>query len=159
MNPTAILYGHFYTGLRTGAIFTCSFSHQKREGLSPFFTPLIIETYSDLIHIHTGCVSNPRDSPTSFVGARIASLRSPNWRTSARKSCSSSPHKAFALRGPHLPPACFLYGLSSPILSAKIRMPQRASGFLVREMGLEPTRRNHTHLKRACLPFQHSRKC
>lgn len=29
--------------------------------------------------------------------------------------------------------------------------------FLVREMGLEPTRRNHTHLKRACLPFQHSR--
>ncbi len=32
-------------------------------------------------------------------------------------------------------------------------------GFLVREMGLEPTRRNHTHLKRACLPFQHSRNC
>ena len=30
---------------------------------------------------------------------------------------------------------------------------------MVREMGLEPTRRNHTHLKRACLPFQHSRKC
>ena len=29
----------------------------------------------------------------------------------------------------------------------------------MREMGLEPTRRNHTHLKRACLPFQHSRKC
>ena len=28
-----------------------------------------------------------------------------------------------------------------------------------REMGLEPTRHNHTHLKRACLPFQHSRKC
>ncbi len=33
------------------------------------------------------------------------------------------------------------------------------SSLLVREMGLEPTRRNHTHLKRACLPFQHSRKC
>ena len=30
--------------------------------------------------------------------------------------------------------------------------------FMVREMGLEPTRRNHTHLKRACLPFQHSRE-
>ena len=29
----------------------------------------------------------------------------------------------------------------------------------MREMGLEPTRRNHTHLKRACLPFQHSRSC
>ena len=29
--------------------------------------------------------------------------------------------------------------------------------FLVRERGLEPPRRNHTHLKRACLPFQHSR--
>ncbi len=29
---------------------------------------------------------------------------------------------------------------------------------MVRDMGLEPTRRNHTHLKRACLPFQHSRK-
>ena len=31
--------------------------------------------------------------------------------------------------------------------------------FLVRERGLEPPRHNHTHLKRACLPFQHSRKC
>ena len=29
---------------------------------------------------------------------------------------------------------------------------------MVREMGLEPTRHNHTHLKRACLPFQHSRE-
>ena len=28
----------------------------------------------------------------------------------------------------------------------------------MREMGLEPTRHNHTHLKRACLPFQHSRE-
>ena len=25
--------------------------------------------------------------------------------------------------------------------------------FLVREMGLEPIRRGHTHLKRACLPI------
>ena len=30
---------------------------------------------------------------------------------------------------------------------------------MVREMGLEPTRKYHTHLKRACLPFQHSRIC
>ena len=36
--------------------------------------------------------------------------------------------------------------------------PDGVSHILVREMGLEPTRRNHTHLKRACLPFQHSRK-
>ena len=40
----------------------------------------------------------------------------------------------------------------------KKRPPKRAASFLVREMGLEPTRHNHTHLKRACLPFQHSRK-
>ena len=33
-----------------------------------------------------------------------------------------------------------------------------AGSFLVRERGLEPPRHNHTHLKRACLPFQHSRK-
>ena len=45
----------------------------------------------------------------------------------------------------------------------RTRLPQGKLGSdyigLVREMGLEPTRRNHTHLKRACLPFQHSRKC
>ena len=41
----------------------------------------------------------------------------------------------------------------------KSRCPIGHLDFLVREMGLEPTRRNHTHLKRACLPFQHSRKC
>ena len=40
----------------------------------------------------------------------------------------------------------------------KSRYPDGYLDFLVREMGLEPTRRNHTHLKRACLPFQHSRK-
>ena len=43
--------------------------------------------------------------------------------------------------------------------SKKSRGPFGHLDFLVREMGLEPTRRNHTHLKRACLPFQHSRKC
>ena len=47
---------------------------------------------------------------------------------------------------------------SRPISHTKKRGCQKASSFLVREMGLEPTRRNHTHLKRACLPFQHSRK-
>ena len=48
-------------------------------------------------------------------------------------------------------------GLSSP---SRIKKEDAlwASSFLVREMGLEPTRHNHTHLKRACLPFQHSRK-
>ena len=40
----------------------------------------------------------------------------------------------------------------------KKRPSVRTTSFLVREMGLEPTRHNHTHLKRACLPFQHSRK-
>ena len=38
------------------------------------------------------------------------------------------------------------------------RSSSRMTSFLVREMGLEPTRRSHTHLKRACLPFQHSRE-
>ena len=45
------------------------------------------------------------------------------------------------------------------ILRIKISaIPYGVADILVREMGLEPTRRNHTHLKRACLPFQHSRK-
>ena len=49
--------------------------------------------------------------------------------------------------------------LSSPISRTKnLRYPDGYLRFLVREMGLEPTRHNHTHLKRACLPFQHSRK-
>ena len=43
----------------------------------------------------------------------------------------------------------------------KLRMEPLYQWFhteMVREMGLEPTRHNHTHLKRACLPFQHSRE-
>ena len=40
-----------------------------------------------------------------------------------------------------------------------LQLPNGIWRYLVREMGLEPTRRSHTHLKRACLPFQHSRKC
>ena len=46
-----------------------------------------------------------------------------------------------------------------PPIPEKTGYPTGIRSFLVREMGLEPTRRNHTHLKRACLPFQHSRKC
>lgn len=41
----------------------------------------------------------------------------------------------------------------------KLGCPKGHPSFLVRERGLEPPRRNHTHLKRACLPFQHSRSC
>ena len=52
-----------------------------------------------------------------------------------------------------------VFNCSSPTRVPKKRPPVRAASFLVREMGLEPTRHNHTHLKRACLPFQHSRKC
>ena len=57
--------------------------------------------------------------------------------------------------GVHRTPA---FNYSSPTYISKKRPPVRAASFLVREMGLEPTRHNHTHLKRACLPFQHSRK-
>ena len=46
-----------------------------------------------------------------------------------------------------------------PFWVEKEQIPEWVSALLVREMGLEPTRRNHTHLKRACRPFQHSRKC
>ena len=46
-----------------------------------------------------------------------------------------------------------------PYIPEKTGYPTGIRSFLAREMGLEPTRRNHTHLKRACLPFQHSRKC
>ena len=53
----------------------------------------------------------------------------------------------------------FLTAFRVPPHIPKKRTSFRMSSFLVREMGLEPTRRNHTHLKRACLPFQHSRKC
>ena len=50
--------------------------------------------------------------------------------------------------------------LSSPLSCIKkLRYPNGYLSFLVRERGLEPPRRNHTHLKRACLPFQHSRSC
>ena len=46
----------------------------------------------------------------------------------------------------------------TPAENQKEHHPNGWCSFLVREMGLEPTRRNHTHLKRACLPFQHSRE-
>ena len=44
-----------------------------------------------------------------------------------------------------------------PAIKAKSATLWVALLLLVRERGLEPPRRNHTHLKRACLPFQHSR--
>ena len=53
----------------------------------------------------------------------------------------------------------FLTAFRAPPGIKKSGHPYGYPDFLVREMGLEPTRRNHTHLKRACLPFQHSRKC
>ena len=49
-------------------------------------------------------------------------------------------------------------GFESPSIK-KLGYPEGYPSFLVRERGLEPPRRNHTHLKRACLPFQHSRSC
>ena len=60
------------------------------------------------------------------------------------------------------PPDCFAPSLRSgrPFESPLSRKKGAPKGsFLVRERGLEPPRRNHTHLKRACLPFQHSRSC
>ena len=91
--------------------------------------PFRHRTDSNLIHIPTGCVSNRR-------------------------------RLSHGLK--NMPPACFLPSLRSgrPFESHLSRKKGAPKGsFLVREMGLEPTRRNHTHLKRACLPFQHSRKC
>ena len=49
-------------------------------------------------------------------------------------------------------------GFESPS-NQKAGIPRGYPSFLVRERGLEPPRDYHTHLKRACLPFQHSRKC
>ena len=52
--------------------------------------------------------------------------------------------------------------LSSPLSRAQqkyLQIPKGIWRYLVRERGLEPPRDYHTHLKRACLPFQHSRKC
>ena len=46
-----------------------------------------------------------------------------------------------------------------PTVSNNRDTPLGYPGCLVRERGLEPPRHNHTHLKRACLPFQHSREC
>ena len=52
----------------------------------------------------------------------------------------------------------FLTAFRVPSEHKKWADPKGSAHILVREMGLEPTRHNHTHLKRACLPFQHSRK-
>ena len=45
-------------------------------------------------------------------------------------------------------------------LKARIRtnkkQPLSKVAFHLSEMGLEPTRKIHTHLKRTCLPFHHS---
>ena len=52
----------------------------------------------------------------------------------------------------------FLTAFRVPSKHQKREGTKGTLSFLVREMGLEPTRRSHTHLKRACLPFQHSRE-
>ncbi len=91
-----------------------------------------LRTDSNLIHIPPGCVSNRRDSPTACKTVHRTVLH----------------------------PRCARAGLSSPLSCIKkLRYPNGYLSFLVRERGLEPPRRNHTHLKRACLPFQHSRSC
>jgi hypothetical protein len=43
--------------------------------------------------------------------------------------------------------------LSAPQCTKKKKTPKGVFFFLVRKMGLEPTRHGHTHLKRACLPI------
>ena len=91
----------------------------------------------------------------------------PGWDTQKQDvSISSAPLQGASEmertlpRAKNMPLACFLNALSSPAISLakKEEHPIGCSSFLVRERGLEPPRRNHTHLKRACLPFQHSRK-
>ncbi len=56
------------------------------------------------------------------------------------------------------PPDCCISIFESLSYQKEADTQMGISFFLVRERGLEPPRRNHTHLKRACLPFQHSRK-
>ena len=112
-------------------IFGCECSYRtfrKRTTYRHFFH---FRTYSKSIYIRTGCVLILKDSPTPY----------------------KTVHRTV------LYPRFARVGLSSPISSIKkSRYPDGYLDFLVREMGLEPTRHNHTHLKRACLPFQHSRK-
>ena len=43
--------------------------------------------------------------------------------------------------------------LCAPQCTKKKKTPKGVFFFLVRKMGLEPTRHRHTHLKRACLPI------
>jgi hypothetical protein len=43
--------------------------------------------------------------------------------------------------------------LCAPQCTKKKKTPLGVFFFLVRKMGLEPTRHGHTHLKRACLPI------
>ena len=43
--------------------------------------------------------------------------------------------------------------LCAPHRTKKKKTPKGVFFFLVRKMGLEPTRHGHTHLKRACLPI------
>ena len=108
------------------------FSHQKREGSKA--------TLSTFFHL-----PNYKESPTIL---RIAV--DPLWTLPRAKKCPPDTFYTSLRTGA---------ALSSPSSSTKkSRCPNGHLDFLVREMGLEPTRRNHTHLKRACLPFQHSRK-
>ena len=91
--------------------------------------------------------------------------RSTEGRTECRKSPAGPQGPPFDFRGlshglKTCPRHVFLTAFRvPPPIPEKTGYPAGIRSFLVREMGLEPTRRNHTHLKRACLPFQHSRKC
>ena len=68
-------------------------------------------------------------------------------------SCISSKISARYFCGKHPTQTGPLRRLCAPQCTKKKKTPKGVFFFLVRKMGLEPTRHGHTHLKRACLPI------
>ena len=68
-------------------------------------------------------------------------------------SCISSKISARYFCGKHPTQTGPLHRLCAPQCTKKKKTPKGVFFFLVRKMGLEPTRHGHTHLKRACLPI------
>ena len=106
-----------------------------------------------------GCRLNGFEHPLSSLHKKELLENTLSLRTSAHAGVAIP--RIFKHLGRKTKLFPFNRGAATPVTSVtgSQRHTFLTAPFLVRERGLEPPRHNHTHLKRACLPFQHSRKC
>lgn len=111
------------------------------------------------VHIHAcsagtgGCTRVRERKNVKSFGAGLFQKAGRSPQRAKYHSCISSKISARYFCGKHPTQTGPLRRLCAPQCTKKKKTPLGVFFFLVRKMGLEPTRHRHTHLKRACLPI------